>query len=42
MILTSISQRVSMPLVVKTQIEKNPSSSRTGKGKLDLERYKLK
>lgn len=42
MILRSISQKVSIPLVIKTQIEKNPSSFRTGKGKLDLEIYKFK
>lgn len=42
MIITSISQKVSIPLVVKMQIEKNPSSSITSKGKLALEKYKLK
>lgn len=42
MILTLISQKVYVPLVVKTQIENNPSSSITAKGKLALEKYKLK
>lgn len=42
MILTLISQKVSIPLVIKTQIENNLSSSVTGKGKFVLEKYELK
>lgn len=42
MIITSISQKLSIPLVVKIQIEKNPSPSIAGKEILSLEKYKLK